>query len=143
MAYGRRNYSSGDFDFDGKDPGPGGFFSELFESGKVMIGWGRNRTKWVKLDQAEIVSFLANAHTMVVTDDPVLKDLLGQVAEHLVTSKPLTLEAISDIARTDPAAGARFAAILMGDAGNDVGKACEIFTSELRAKDAKLARLAS
>lgn len=91
MAYTRR-YSSGDFDFDGKDPGPGGFYFELFDSGKVMVGWGRNRTKWVKLDQAEVVNFLTNAASMVVTDDPGVKDTLGQLAKALAAAKPLTFE---------------------------------------------------
>lgn len=129
MAYSRDN---NDFDFDANDPGPGGFFSQLFPSGNVMVAWGRRRTKWVKLDQAEVVSFLAAGPKMVVTDDTVLLDLLGQVAKHLAASKPLTLEDVSQLAKTDPAVGARFAEILMGDAGNDVPKALEIFTREFR-----------
>jgi len=61
-------YAKGDFDFNSNDPGEGGFFAELFPSGNVMVGWGRRRTKWVKLDQAEVVNFLVNAHKMIVTD---------------------------------------------------------------------------
>ena len=137
MAYGRRNYSSGDFDFDGKDPGPGGFFSELFESGKVMIGWGRNRTKWVKLDQAEIVNFLANAHTMVVTDSPAVKDALAKLAQALVASAPLTFERLSQLAAADPAVGPRFAEILSGKAAGNPERALELIRDEL-AKAGKL-----
>jgi len=129
MTYSRSN----DFDFEGNDPGPGGFFRQQFESGKVMVGWGRRRTKWVQLDQAEIVNFLANAPSMVATDDTVLTDLLGQVAKHLTAAQPMTLEEISALANTNPAVGPRFAEILTGPAAGNVEQAREILTRELRA----------
>ena len=108
MAYGNRSYSSGDFDFDGKDPGDGGFFSELFDSGKVMVGWGRRRTKWVKLDQAEVVNFLTHAPTMIVTDDVVLKGMLTDLARRLATAKEITAtELIAAVESGDEVAGQR------------------------------------
>ena len=130
MAYQR----SSDFDFDGNDPGPGGFFSRLFESGKVMVGWGRpRRSKWVQLDQAEIVNFLAAAHKMVVTDNEEVKALLGQLAKTLAADEPpLTFEQISVLASTDPAIGPRFAEIIGGEAAGNIDRAREILTRELR-----------
>ena len=131
MAYNR----SSDFDFDGNDPGPGGFFHQVFESGKVMIGWGRpRRSKWVQLDQAEITAFLAAAHVMVRTDDLTLTELLGQLAKHLAASEPpLTLEQITALANENKTVGVRFAEIFTGPASMDIDKAREILTAEIRA----------
>lgn len=137
MAYGNRRYSTGDFDFDSKDPGPGGFYHELFDSGKVMVGWGRNRTKWVKLDQAEVVNFLANAHRMVVTDSPAVKDALTALGQALVADQPLTFDRLSELANADPAIGPRFAEIMSGAAANNPQRALELIRDEL-AKAGKL-----
>ena len=102
------------FDFDAFQLTDGGFYHSAGDAkGTMMVGWGRGgRNKWVQLSQPEITNFVANAHTMVRTDDPVLKDLLGQVAKHLAESKPLTLERLSVLAQSDPAIGPRFAALM-------------------------------
>jgi hypothetical protein len=72
---------------------PGQFHTTVFPSGAVMVGWGRaRRNKFVQLDQAEITTFLEHANIMVRTDDPVLKDLLGQLAKHLTASRDFTVE---------------------------------------------------
>ena len=119
------------FDFDANDPGMGGFFHQLFDSGKVMVGWGRSRTKWVQLDQAEIVNFLAAAHSMVVTDDITLKGKLADLAGYLVSSQPLTLERVSELAAADPAIGMQFAKILGGKAAGSTERALDLLRDEL------------
>ena len=130
-------YAKGDFDFNSNDPGEGGFFAELFPSGNVMVGWGRRRTKWVKLDQAEVVNFLVNAHKMIVTDSAAVKELLGQLSATLAGEQPLTFDRLSELAATDPAVGPRFAEIMSTEAPGDMQRALELMRAEL-AKAGKL-----
>ena len=102
------------FDFDAVQLTDGGFYHSAGDArGTMMIGFGRGgRNKWVQLSQAEIVNFLAAGHEMVRTDDPIIKDLLGQLARYIATSKPLTLERVSELAQSDPAIGPRFAELV-------------------------------
>jgi hypothetical protein len=120
------------FDFPSLTPGE--FFHKKFPSGKVMVGWGRpGRSKFVQLDQAEIVEFLASAAAMVVTDDEAVKEALGQLAKTLtVIQRPLTFDQISVLAASNPAVGPRFAEIIGGEAAGDIDRAREILTRELR-----------
>jgi hypothetical protein len=112
----------------------GQFYHKKFDSGKVMVGWGRPRqSKWAQLEQAEIVNFLAHADKMLVTDDEAVKAALGQLAKTLtVIMPPLSLEQISALAAEDPAVGPRFAEILGGAAAGNIDQAREILTRELR-----------
>jgi len=130
--------SGNDFDFDKHDPGPGGFFAELFPTGNVMIAWGRRgRSKWVKLDQAEVTNFLTHAHKMIVTDSAAVKELLGQLAATLAGEQPLTFERLAEIAAADPEIGVRFAEIATHEAPGDLPRALELMRDEL-AKAGKL-----
>jgi hypothetical protein len=120
------------FDFPSLTPGE--FFHKKFPSGKVMVGWGRSgRSKFVQLEQAEIVNFLAGADKMLVTDDEAVKAALGQLAKTLTAIQPpLSLEQISALIAEDPAVGAKFAEILGGPAAGSIDSAREILTRELR-----------
>ena len=127
-------YRSNDFDFDGNDPGPGGFFHELYQSGKVMVGWGRRRTKWVQLDQAEVTNFLTNAHKMIVTDDETVKGLLEKLAARLTVAKDITAaELIAAVDSGDEAAGqrlVRLSELLLEGRSKD--EAMKVLNAEIR-----------
>jgi hypothetical protein len=129
MAYSRNSAS---FDFDANDPGPGGFYhSAGDDQGNTMIGWGRRRTKWVQLSQAEIASFLASAHSMVRTDNPAVKGALEKLAQALTADQPLTFDRLSELAQADPGIGPRFAEIMAGKAAGNPQRALELMRDEL------------
>jgi hypothetical protein len=78
---------SNDFEFPALTPGQ--FFHKVFETGKVMVGWGRgSRSKFVQLDQAEIVNFLVAAPEMLRTDDPAVTQALAVLAAALTAGRP-------------------------------------------------------
>jgi hypothetical protein len=102
------------FDFDAVNLTDGGFYHSAGNAqGTMMVGFGRGgRNKWVQLSQPEISNFLAHGHSMLRTDDPILKGMLTDLARYLAKSAPLTLERVSALAQTDPAIGPRFAKLV-------------------------------
>jgi len=124
------------FDFDSVQLPDGGFYHSAGDAqGTMMVGWGRSRrNKWVQLSQAEITSFVANAHEMIRTDNPAVKGALEKLAEALAADKTYTVaDLIAGAEAGDPAlsqAVIRYSQLLLE--GRGAAEALKVINGEIR-----------